>query len=130
MAVYHPGASYDRVPGCFFNKENLHMGRISTILLRLGTWITNLGKTKLDHADVHSMMVKEYFETEVACLQQTARAEYHDAMAAMLYHRRKRLVEDPFNKRFFDGMEREEAEDFVPPPPEKKTKGDGGPKAH
>ena len=104
------------------------MGRISTLLFRLGTWITNLGKVKLGPTDIQNMLVKEYFETEVACLQQTARAEYHDAMAAMLYHRRKRLVEDPFNKHFFEGVEREE--DFVPPPPEKKTKGDGGPKVH
>ena len=100
------------------------------------TWnvITSFGKIKPpNHEDVRAAMVKEYFETEMAFLDHTARAEYHDAMSAMLYHRRKRLVEDPFNARFFEDRHFSNADDDEPPPPPptKGKKGGGeGPKTH
>ena len=96
-----------------------------SVFLKLWNRIANFGKIVVTPEQVEGVIVQDFYATSLELLRQTALAEYHDAMAAMLYHRRQRLHKDPFNTRFFEGQEREE--DFeaanLPPAPKK----DGGP---
>jgi len=107
---------------------------VIAVIQRLWARLLAIGRPDAElvrkHEGIAELVRKEFFETEAAFLLHASKAEYYDAMAGMLYHRRERLVHDPFNTRYFKTLA--DDDESGPPPPESKDNkgGSGGPRLH